>query len=158
MKCDKCGKNASFYFSSNVNGQRTERHLCADCARAEGFGNALDYDPMGGMRNMFDSFFEDFGGFFGGGRSLMPSFDLFGSPMRSMMTRSLPRVNIVVGSPEQAADTAQSAGGVIPDADAAEIRARREKAALRHQLDEAVKAEDFERAASLRDQLRALEK
>ena len=55
MKCDKCGKNASFYFSSNVNGQRTERHLCADCARAEGFGNALDYDPMGGMRNMFDS-------------------------------------------------------------------------------------------------------
>ncbi len=155
MKCDKCGNEASFFYSSNVNGRRTERHLCADCARAEGFGNALDYDPMGGMRNMFDSFFEDFGGFFGGGRSLLPSFDLFGSPMRSMMTRSAPRVNLVVGSPEQ---TAQSAGGVIPEADAADIRARREKGALRHQLDEAVKAEDFERAAQLRDQLRALEK
>lgn len=155
MKCDKCGNEASFFYSSNVNGRRTERHLCADCARAEGFGNALDYDPMGGMRNMFDSFFEDFGGFFGGGRSLLPSFDLFGSPMRSMMTRSAPRVNLVVDSPEQ---TAQSAGGVIPEADAADIRARREKGALRHQLDEAVKAEDFERAAQLRDQLRALEK
>lgn len=155
MKCDKCGNEASFFYSSNVNGRRTERHLCADCARAEGFGNALDYDPMGGMRNMFDSFFEDFGGFFGGGRSLLPSFDLFGSPMRSMMTRSAPRVNLVVGSPEQ---TAQSAGGVIPEADAADIRARREKGALRHQLDEAVKAENFERAAQLRDQLRALEK
>lgn len=155
MKCDKCGNEASFFYSSNVNGRRTERHLCADCARAEGFGNALDYDQMGGMRNMFDSFFEDFGGFFGGGRSLLPSFDLFGSPMRSMMTRSAPRVNLVVGSPEQ---TAQSAGGVIPEADAADIRARREKGALRHQLDEAVKAEDFERAAQLRDQLRALEK
>ena len=155
MKCDKCGNEASFFYSSNVNGRRTECHLCADCARAEGFGNALDYDPMGGMRNMFDSFFEDFGGFFGGGRSLLPSFDLFGSPMRSMMTRSAPRVNLVVGSPEQ---TAQSAGGVIPEADAADIRARREKGALRHQLDEAVKAEDFERAAQLRDQLRALEK
>lgn len=155
MKCDKCGNEASFFYSSNVNGRRTERHLCADCARAEGFGNALDYDPMGGMRNMFDSFFEDFGGFFGGGRSLLPSFDLFGSPMRSMMTRSAPRVNLVVGSPEQ---TVQSAGGVIPEADAADIRARREKGALRHQLDEAVKAEDFERAAQLRDQLRALEK
>ena len=154
MKCDKCGNEASFFYSSNVNGRRTERHLCADCARAEGFGNALDYDPMGGMRNMFDSFFEDFGGFFGGGRSLLPSFDLFGSPMRSMMTRSAPRVNLVVGSPEQ---TAQSAGGVIPEADAADIRARREKGALRHQLDEAVKAEDFERAAQLREQLRALE-
>lgn len=155
MKCDKCGNEASFFYSSNVNGRRTERHLCADCARAEGFGNALDYDPMGGMRNMFDSFFEDFGGFFGGGRSLLPSFDLFGSPMRSMMTRSAPRVNLVVDSPEQ---TVQSAGGVIPEADAADIRARREKGALRHQLDEAVKAEDFERAAQLRDQLRALEK
>lgn len=155
MKCDKCGNEASFFYSSNVNGRRTERHLCADCARAEGFGNALDYDPMGGMRNMFDSFFEDFGGFFGGGRSLLPSFDLFGSPMRSMMTRSAPRVNLVVGSPEQ---TVQSAGGMIPEADAADIRARREKGALRHQLDEAVKAEDFERAAQLRDQLRALEK
>lgn len=155
MKCDKCGNEASFFYSSNVNGRRTERHLCADCARAEGFGNALDYDPMGGMRNMFDSFFEDFGGFFGGGRSLLPSFDLFGSPMRSMMTRSAPRVNLVVGSPEE---TVQSAGGVIPEADAADIRARREKGALRHQLDEAVKAEDFERAAQLRDQLRALEK
>ena len=155
MKCDKCGNEASFFYSSNVNGRRTERHLCADCARAEGFGNALDYDPMGGMRNMFDSFFEDFGGVFGGGRSLLPSFDLFGSPMRSMMTRSAPRVNLVVGSPEQ---TVQSAGGVIPEADAADIRARREKGALRHQLDEAVKAEDFERAAQLRDQLRALEK
>lgn len=155
MKCDKCGNEASFFYSSNVNGRRTERHLCADCARAEGFGNALDYDPMGGMRNMFDSFFEDFGGFFGGGRSLLPSFDLFGSPMRSMMTRSAPRVNLVVGSPEQ---TVQSAGGVIPEADAADIRARREKGALRHQLDEAVKAEDFELAAQLRDQLRALEK
>ena len=155
MKCDKCGNEASFFYSSNVNGRRTERHLCADCARAEGFGNALDYDPMGGMRNMFDSFFEDFGGFFGGGRSLLPAFDLFGSPMRSMMTRSAPRVNLVVGSPEQ---TVQSAGGVIPEADAADIRARREKGALRHQLDEAVKAEDFERAAQLRDQLRALEK
>ena len=155
MKCDKCGNEASFFYSSNVNGRRTERHLCADCAWAEGFGNALDYDPMGGMRNMFDSFFEDFGGFFGGGRSLLPSFDLFGSPMRSMMTRSAPRVNLVVGSPEQ---TVQSAGGVIPEADAADIRARREKGALRHQLDEAVKAEDFERAAQLRDQLRALEK
>lgn len=155
MKCDKCGNEASFFYSSNVNGHRTERHLCADCARAEGFANAFDYDPMGGMRNMFDSFFEDFGGFFGGGRSLLPSFDLFGSPMRSMMTRSAPRVDLVVGSPEQ---TAQSAGGVIPEADAADIRARREKGALRHQLDEAVKAEDFERAAQLRDQLRALEK
>ena len=135
MKCDKCGNEASFFYSSNVNGRRTERHLCADCARAEGFGNALGYDPMGGMRNMFDSFFEDFGGFFGGGRSLLPSFDLFGSPMRSMMTRSAPRVNLVVGSPEQ---TVQSAGGVFPEADAADIRARREKGALRHQLDEAV--------------------
>ncbi len=155
MKCDKCGNEASFFYSSNVNGRHTERHLCADCARAEGFGNALDLDPMGGMRNMFDSFFEDFGGFFGGGRSLLPSFDLFGSPMRSMMTRSAPRVKYAVGSPEQ---TVQSAGGVIPEADAADIRARREKGALRHQLDEAVKAEDFERAAQLRDQLRALEK
>lgn len=157
MKCDKCGNEASFFYSSNVNGRRTERHLCADCARAEGFGNALDYDPMGGMRTMFDSFFEDFGGFFGGGRSLLPGFDLFGGPMRSMMTRSAPRVNVIVGAPEQTR-TAESVGGVIPEADAADVRARRERAALRHQLDEAVAAEDFERAAALRDQLRALDK
>ncbi|MDD4716121.1 MAG: UvrB/UvrC motif-containing protein [Oscillospiraceae bacterium] len=38
MKCQSCGKNeALFHYSGTVNGQRIERHLCAGCAAKLGY-------------------------------------------------------------------------------------------------------------------------
>ena len=34
MLCTKCGKNeANIYFSRTINGEKTEHHLCPDCAK-----------------------------------------------------------------------------------------------------------------------------
>lgn len=160
MKCEKCNaREATFFYSSEINGERTQRHLCADCAREEGFGGALDYEPA-------DMFGDMFGGLFGGmmrdfftpQRSLMSAFGSFGLPMRSIMTTSaaVPRVNIVIGEPG-AGQVLEDSETKIPTDAGAEVKSRREAEALRQQLDAAVQAEDFERAIELRDQLRKLE-
>ncbi len=149
MKCEKCGQNeATFFYSISVNGQHSERCLCAACAREEGFGGAPgDTDDL-------------FGGFFGRGGRVLPGFDLFGRPMRSMMTPTFPIVNIVIGAPERQDGEAGPRAPLseterkIPEDAGADVRARREIAALREQLDEAVRAEDYERAAALRDELK----
>ena len=154
MKCEKCNeKEATFYYSSNINGEKTERHLCNPCAREEGFGSALDYQPMTGFGGMFDSLFADF---FSPRRSLLSAFDMLDRPMRRMMTAALPQIHIVVGQPQSqqpASETEQK----IPEDAGEEVKARREIDALKHQLQEAVNAENYEKAIELRDQLQALE-
>ena len=64
-KCEKCGeKEATFHYSSNINGEKTERRLCAECARAEGFGSVMDYRPADmfdtALGSMFESMFDGF--------------------------------------------------------------------------------------------------
>lgn len=155
MKCEKCNeKEATFYYESNINGERTERHLCADCARAEGFGGALDYRPMAGFGAMFDSLFEDF---FSPRRGLLSPFDMLGQPMRRMMTAALPQINIVIGQPDAGQPASETEQKIPADAGEA-VKARREIDALKHQLQAAVQAEDYEKAIELRDRLKALEK
>ena len=159
MKCEKCGnREVTFFYSANINGEKTERHLCAGCAREEGYGGALDFDlcPAG----MFDSVIDDlFGDFFAPQRALLSAFDGFGAPFGRMMAPRLtmPRVNIVVGGANPASVGEESETKIPADA-GEEVRQRRELDALRQQLDEAVKAEDFEKAISLRDQIREREK
>lgn len=156
MKCERCNeKEASFFYSSDINGVKTSRHLCADCARAEGFGGALDYRPAGMFGSMFDDMFSDF---FSPAGSLFPAFGSFGSPLRSIMTQALPRVNVVIGQPERSARPLEESETKIPSDAGSEVRQRRELSALKHQLKEAVKAEDFEKAIELRDKIKELEK
>lgn len=157
MKCDKCSeREATFYYSSDINGEKTERHLCADCAREEGFGGALDYRPMTMFGGMFDTVFGDF---FMSPRSMISAFNMFGSPMRRMIAPVFPRVQIVIGEPRTAAAQQSSeAETKIPEDAGEEVKARRELAALKAQLETAVKAEDFEKAIELRDRIRELEK
>lgn len=151
MKCEKCGNEANFYYSSNINGKKTQRHLCADCARKEGFGEALDYEPM----SMFDDMFSDF---FSPMRSLFSPFDSFTRGLGSIMApaMTMPRLHFVIGEPkteEKAEETKAEDTQVDP-----ELKARREREALKHQLEEAVKAENFEKAIELRDKLREMDK
>lgn len=168
MKCDKCSKEAIFHYESNVNGKKSEYHLCEDCAKQEGFGNMFDFrpdsmfqsfwnEPFGGLSRGFspfaaltNGFFTDpFPGFFG--RSLM-------APVMSM-----PQVRIMVGEPEagvgaeNATETAERKMDNIPKDAGEEIRAKRELLGLKHQLKSAVHNEEFERAAELRDKIRAIE-
>ena len=157
MKCEKCNeREATFFYSSNYNGRKSERHLCAECAREEGFGEMLSPGRM--FDGAFDSMFSDF---FAPMRSFLntPAFDLFGSGLRSIMAPAMPRIHFVVGDGERSAERPpEDAEAKIPTEMDESIKLEREKAALKAQLENAVKAEDYEQAIVLRDKLRELEK
>ena len=147
MKCEKCNeREANFFYTATINGETTQRHLCAECAREEGFGNAFDWNPS----SMFDSFFrEPFGMFddFFSGRSLL------GSLMAPAMT--MPRLRI---AQPQAETRTEEAATKIPTDAGEEVKAKRELNSLKHQLKAAVREENFERAIELRDKIKELEK
>lgn len=163
MKCDKCENEAMLHYTSEINGEKSEYHLCSDCAKAEGFGEMLNFRPRsmfdsGAYRSMglMDSFFaRPFGmlsdGFFGG-RMFTP-------------TLLIPRVMIKVGD-EQAGETvgrqmtevAPEKTDNIPEDAGEDIRAKRELIQFRQELKNAIEAEEFEKAAELRDKIREMEK
>jgi len=157
MKCEKCNNEATFHYESNINGDTKEYHLCPKCAQEAGFGNMLDFRP----RSMFDSFWrQPFG-------SLMSGFfdDSFGSFGRSLFApvMTIPQVSIMVGNPEmaesvkEAAESEKKAKDNIPENAGSEICSKRELSALRHQLKSAIRSEEFEKAAELRDKIHKLE-
>jgi len=160
MKCEKCNNEAVFHYQSNINGQKSEYHLCADCAKAEGLGEMLEFRP----RSMFGSFFsEPFGGlmnsFFSDSfRSFDQLTDGFFGRRLFAPTLEAPSVNIAVDEPEKATETETVKSDNIPEDAGAEFRSKRELHALKHQLREAVRTEEFEKAAELRDKIRELEK
>ena len=98
--------------------------------------------------------------FFSPARSFMrlPAFDFFGEGLHSIMAPAFPRLHLVLNGGECAAAPAKEAAEEkIPEDMGENIRLEREKAALKAQLSDAVKAEDYEKAIELRDSLRKLE-
>lgn len=139
MKCEKCNQNeASVFYRASINGRATEQHLCARCAGELGLDKAFRWPERSLFEEAFGGFFgrDPFDGFFGG--SLLPGF------VRQAMA---PAATLTRAEPQAAPETK-------PDG---ELSSRRERNALRAQLDAAVQAEDFEKAIELRDKLRALE-
>lgn len=163
MKCTNCGKNnAVNHYRYELNGQVTEAHLCADCARElqperefaarsrEMFGDVFGDGLLGGSlmgrspaRGLLGSFFggDPFEDFFGGFRS---PFALLG----------MPRIEITFPEAEGQAKPQEAAGNGPVDP---ELAKKRQINQLREQMRAAAEREDYESAAKLRDQLRALE-
>ena len=154
MKCEKCNeREANFYYSVNINGKKTERHLCTQCAKEEGLMESLRVPA-------FDDIFD---------MELLPSFGSIGKAMRRIMSPgfglgsfAFPELSFALpgfdyapetASPERAEDSESK----IPSDAGADIRRRREIEALRSQMKSAVEAEDFEKAIELRDKLKGLE-
>ena len=152
MKCEKCNeREANFFYSSNINGNMSRRHLCSECAHEEGFGEMLRPGAM------FDDAFERaFDEAFAPMRSFMslPSFDFFGGRGGRIMAPSFPRIHIVLPGEKTAASDDSKPSMEVDE----ESKRLREKEALKAQLAEAVETENFEKAIELRDKLRALEK
>ena len=164
MKCEKCNQNeAILHYTTNINGEISEAHLCADCAKAEGFGDMLQENWFSfENRALFDhgfghgliggSLFDDF---FGG--SMFPSFG------RSLMAPSVafPRIRIRLDDPRKTGAVperaAVSSDEKIPEDAGEEIRRKREINALKHQLEQAIRAEEFEKCVELQKQIRELE-
>ena len=147
MKCQNCGKNEiNFHYSSNVNGNVSEAHLCSECASkmGYGFGRAIAVDSI------FDSLIP----------LLMPR-----SPMTAQMT------DFSYGTPwlswaRTGLDSGECGCGgscempISENNDVeldGEMKKRREINVIREQMLLAAEKEDYEKAAELRDQIKQME-
>ena len=61
MLCDRChGREAVVHVTQIVNGHRTEKHLCRECAAKENLvSHSMDFFGHDLFRNSFDTFFND---------------------------------------------------------------------------------------------------
>ncbi len=154
MKCENCGKNeVTFVYQSNINGKITEKHLCSECAEKLGYSQRIAAHSQRMMQNLFgNSFFDDF-------FSPMPS-------LMGRMTRMLedPFDDFFADMPalgaapaQQDAQNQQKQADLVDQKEQSRFARMRQMNALRMEMKKAVHQENFERAAELRDQLRALE-
>ncbi len=152
MKCENCGKNeVTFVYQSNVNGNVTEKHLCSECAEKLGYTQRLAAQSqrmMQGFDSLFEDFFTPFPSLLGrrGMRMLESPFDDFFADMPAL------------GAPAEAKQEApKPQETLLEQEEQNQISRERRLNALRMEMGQAVAAENFERAAELRDQIRSLE-
>ena len=145
MKCQNCGKNeATFYYKSNINGRVMESHLCPECARQLGLVQDM-------RRPMMSSFWDDDDFFTRPFRMLEPLLGGFGS---RLLTEFPEPVDVTRQAQQAVAEAPEDA--LVDKAEQERFSLQRQRNALQTQLRHAVEAEDFESAAKLRDQLKAL--
>lgn len=153
MNCQNCGKEeVNFHYTSSINGNITEKHLCAECAESLGYNNRLLFKP--------DIYIEDaltelFGGspnrwMFGGYGMMLPTFII---PAVGML---VPNAGINEAASACTEAPAAAKTGINTEIDE-EMKRRRELNILREQMKKAAEAEDFEKAATLRDSIKKLE-
>ncbi|MBQ6539458.1 MAG: UvrB/UvrC motif-containing protein [Oscillospiraceae bacterium] len=156
MKCEKCGKEANVYYRSNVNGKVTTMNLCEECAeKVKNEGGFMDMDRM--FDNMFGNMFSDvFGGSLFTPITMNP-WNGFGMMPMFRMPKFRIMLEPMTGDEHGAETKAEKKAEVKDDQQIdPEMAKRRELNMLRSQMEEAVKNEEFEKAAELRDKIRSL--
>lgn len=175
MICKRCGKNnAEIYYKQTVNGHTEEYVLCAQCAD--------ELKKQGKLNIGTSGFFDDFG--FGKESSFFGLSDIFGLPRGSGRTKQSEKKKCTLcastfddlvrngkvgcakcyevfsdelrGSVESIHGKAKYMGKIPKRFKAKETKADKLKA-LKAEMDGAIKSQEFERAAELRDAIRALE-
>ena len=172
MLCEKCKKRtATVFYNENINGKTKSYSLCGECAaKLREKGDIQDITSMiGSFADPFSELHDNlFGGFFG-----MPT--LLSVPTeKKCPTCGSTYADIAksgkVGCPDcyntfadELSRTIASVHGTTSHIGAipARHRAKQERQeqlkALRKSLQEAIEKEDFERAATLRDEIRKME-
>lgn len=173
MLCEKCGKKeATFYYKENVNGVEKSYTLCADCAaemQKNGVisGASIGSDPFGQLHKLFT---EDklFGSLFNTGLKQPETRETPKCPLCGSTFAVLAK-NGKVGCPGcyEAFETELTPSirrihgrsthtGKTPARFREQNERKQKIAAMERELKEAISAENYERAAELRDQLRTL--
>lgn len=171
-----CSKNqANFHYKSNENGHITQKHLCKECAKKSGYLNddAFDlFNPFGVMDNFA---FENSGGLLG---------ELFGSMLSSGNQTGLEK-SVCSNCGMRQSDFLNGAklgcsecykvfsslleptvkrihgnvkhNGKFPSGRNEYIKKQRKIEELKEKLDNAIKSQEYENAAKIRDEIRSLE-
>ncbi len=157
-ECDNCGREATVRITEIRDGQKITKHLCEQCAAAAGVTLKAQV-PLGKLLEglMLQSKAEqELSGLkcdvCGISFAEFRQQQLLGCPNDYKAFES-----VLVPLLERAHEGASSHLGKVPADAAASERRQNELLRLRGQLKEAVADEDYERAAGLRDRIKALE-
>ena len=171
MLCDNCKKNeATVHLTTIVNNQKKEQHLCSECA------NTLQKDgkfsPFSSFNtDMWDSNFftnDFFNNLIYPDNVLRSShsktcpgcgitYDMFNRTGKFGCSQCYDTFQDEIGPLIQRLQGSTSDEGRIPGRSSDELKKKRQIKQLREQLNTAIKSEDFERAVTLRDQIKNLE-
>lgn len=156
MICSKCkSNNASFFYTQNINGKETSVALCHDCAAGAGIGTSM-------VSPLFNSFFTK-----------VKKAETPNTPTKRCSLCALSFNDILsmgkVGCPEcyntfkeELGDTIRSIHGtakhvgLTPTGTEIVKKELTEEEILRGKLAEAIKVENYEEAAAIRDKIKAL--
>ena len=166
MKCDSCGKeNANVHMTSIVNGVKEEHHYCQQCANQKEQGTGSMFSSM-----FDDTFFNN--QFFANvmyPQSTLGNSKLSACPQCGMTISAfnhqgrlgcdkcyeafqqhlVPLIKRIQGT--------TSYEGRLPQRGAEDLKVEQTIKQLRNDLIQAVKQEQFERAAQIRDEIKSLE-
>ncbi|MBN2447149.1 MAG: UvrB/UvrC motif-containing protein [Phycisphaerae bacterium] len=161
--CERCKKAQATFHLTNIepDGQKVERHLCENCATEEGLLHVPK--PTVNVKDVLDSFVAHMKeqsevaddlvcGNCGISYLEFRNQGLLGCPQDYDAFRE-PLMQLI----ERAQDGATSHIGKTPKSIGTQRTTQQDVRRLKRQLEDAVAAEDYERAADLRDRLRDLE-
>lgn len=166
MICQSCGKKtATTHIKTIVNGKLTQYHLCADCAREKGYGSLF-----GGWNFDFGSML---GGLIGSDRKeeqvlrcekCGSSFEEIAKTgkigcadcYRTFRRQLMPVVQRIHGTTRHKGKAPGGSALRIADS-VGQMVAASPLEEKRRQLQKAIEAQEFERAAVLRDEIKELE-
>ena len=161
MKCERCHeKEAVFFYEEIVNGERRSFSLCADCAAEMGLSAKK---PSLAHTNLSDLFADLFGiGKPAPAGKTCPDCGASFAEIAKIGKVLCPRCYDTFADELEGTLRSMHGSATHTGRAPAARRAVRERAdrldTLRRELNEAIAAEDFERAATLRDEIRAIEK
>jgi protein arginine kinase activator len=168
MQCQECGKRAAtLHFTKIINGEKSEVHFCDACARDKGEiipGTANGFSIHNLISGLLDFDPQSQSSINAASKSLLhcdncglsyAQFSKIGrfgcsSCYQSFTTRLDPLLRRIHGNTAHV--------GKVPKRSGSDIQAKREVDRLKKELKSCIEQEEFEKAASIRDQIRKLDK
>lgn len=161
MLCDKCKDNvANFHFTKIINGEVDERHLCESCAKKE--ENSFSFDNSINFNKFFSGLFDNLGEEVAKTKTDVEcsncglSFNEFKRVGKFGCSQCYDDFKEGIQSMLKGIHGHEKHRGKIPSKANTNISITREIDGLKKKLEEAVKREEFEKAAIIRDEIRSV--
>ncbi len=153
MLCEKCGMNlASLHLKQNINGKKTEMHVCQSCAAQMGY--------LGTNNTFMTDFFNLLTPNIAG-HSRCPgcgeTYEEYKATKRIGCEKCYTHFQSFLEPVLKKVHGAAVHTGKLPKKADSALRMKREAEKLRRQLQEAILNEEFEKAADLRDKIREMD-
>ncbi len=152
MLCEKCGVNlANLHLSQNINGKKTEMHVCHSCAAQMGYL---------GADNIFNTDFFNLLTPNISGHARCPgcgeTYEEYKATKRIGCQQCYTHFSGFLEPILKKVHGSALHIGKLPKKASIELKVKRETERLRRQLQEAIINEEFEKAAQIRDKIREM--